>query len=457
LLCSEFMFLMKKILIGLVLLSFTFQSCNKEEIFNESPYNEGESAYSSYALRTAATFPEGFESGTKTSYTAGNVSLGSGQWSFSDALIGTSSSDRKSGTKSARIRNAGFLNTNFNLGFGVNFVTVQHAKYSTTANSTWQFYYSTNNGSTWTQAGTNVTTTSTSLNTSTFTINTTVPTRIRIVKLSGSGILNIDNILVDEPGEAPTRDNHLLLGNPSNATANLSTPNNYLLSKSQYALSYNNSRGTANWVSWHMSNAWKGAAARCDCFATDTQIPSTFYRASSTSFSGSGFDRGHMCPSEDRDGSSTDNAATFLMSNMIPQAPNNNQITWNAFETYCRTLLNQGNELYIVSGGYGNGGTGSNGGITYTLANGAISVPSNVWKAVMVLPIGSNDLSRVSSSTRVIAIDVPNTQTASSQPWYAYRTSVDAIETQTGLNLFNLVNETLQTTLESQVDAVTIQ
>lgn len=413
--------------------------------------------YSPYALRTAALFPEGFESGTKTSYTAGNVSLGSGQWTFSNALIGTSSSDRKTGSKSARIQSSGFIHTNFNLNFGVNFVTVQHAKYGSTANSSWQFFYSINNGSTWTQVGSTINTTSTSLNSVTFTLNTTVPTRIRISKLNGSGIINIDNLLVDEPGESPTRDSHLELGNPSNAITSTTSPNNYLLSKSQYVLSYNNSRGTANWVAWHMSNAWKGSATRCDCFATDTQLPSTFFRASSSSFSGSGFDRGHMCPSEDRDGSSTDNAATFLMSNMIPQAPNNNQITWNAFEGYCRNLLNQGNELYIVSGGYGNGGTGSNGGVTTTLANGAIAVPSRVWKAVVVMPIGSNDLSRVSSTTRVIAIDVPNTQTASSQPWHAYRTSVDAIEAQTGLDLFNLVSSEVQNSIEAQVDAVTIQ
>ena len=103
------------------------------------------------------------------------------------------------------------------------------------------------------------------------------------------------------------------------------------------------------------------------------------------------------------------------------------------------------------------GGTGSNGGITNTIASGAITVPSNVWKAVVVLPIGSNDLTRVSSSTRIIAIDVPNTQTASSQPWQTYRTTVDAIEAQTGLNLFNLISESTQSALESQVDAVVIQ
>lgn len=445
---------MKKIYLMLLATALLLQACKKEEV---TTTDELSNPYSPYALRMAALFPEGFESGTKTSYTAANVSLGSGQWFFSDALIGTASADRKTGARSARVRNAGFIRTNFNLEFGINFVTVQHARHGTTANSTWQFQYSVDNGTTWIQVGSNVTTTSTTLNTATFNLNTTVPTRIRIVKLSGSGIVNFDNISVDEPGEAPTRDSHLELGNPSNATSNLAAPSNYLLSKTQYVLSYNNSRGSANWVAWHLSNAWKGPAARCDCFTADTQIPSSFFRAASTSYSNTGFDRGHMCPSEDRDGSSTDNAATFLMSNIIPQAPNNNQITWNALEAYCRTLMNQGNELYIVSGGYGSGGTGSLGGVTQTIANGAITVPARVWKAVVVLPIGSNDLSRVSSSTRVIAIDVPNTQTASSQPWSAYRTSIDAIEAQTGLDLFNLVPLEIQAAIESQVDNALIQ
>ncbi len=47
---------------------------------------------------------------------------------------------------------------------------------------------------------------------------------------------------------APGRDNALSLGNPSNAATD---PDNYLLEKPQYTLSYNCSRGTANWISWH--------------------------------------------------------------------------------------------------------------------------------------------------------------------------------------------------------------
>jgi hypothetical protein len=47
---------------------------------------------------------------------------------------------------------------------------------------------------------------------------------------------------------------------------------------------------------------------------------------------------------------------------------------------------------------------------------------------LVVLPIGSNDINRVSSATRIIAIDTPNTQTVTDQTWGFYRTSVDAIE-----------------------------
>src|SRR5262245_61603730 len=59
------------------------------------------------------TFSEGFESGTKLSYAAANVTLGSGTWRMTDALIGTSSSDVKTGSKAARVRNSGRITMGF--------------------------------------------------------------------------------------------------------------------------------------------------------------------------------------------------------------------------------------------------------------------------------------------------------------------------------------------------------
>ncbi|RTQ49738.1 DNA/RNA non-specific endonuclease [Hymenobacter gummosus] len=247
-----------------------------------------------------------------------------------------------------------------------------------------------------------------------------------------------------------TRDSHLTMGNPSGAVASTSYPTNYLLSKSQYAMSYHRDRGIPNWVSWHLSSAWVGSTPRQDNFAADATLPSGWYRVTSSSYTGSGFDRGHNCPSADRTGSVADNSATFLMTNMMPQAPYNNQRAWANLENYCRTLINAGNELYIICGSYGTGGTGSAGYKT-TLDAGRVTVPRRCWKVIVVLPEGSSDASRVTTSTRVIAIDTPNDQSVGTT-WGSYRTSVDAIESATGYNILSAVSSTVQSTIEARVD-----
>jgi endonuclease G len=399
-------------------------------------------------------WPEGFNTGSKTSYSSGNVTFGTGSWNLNDAILGKSSSDRKTGTQSVRIQNTGTLTMNFNLNNGATLVSVKHAKYGSEANSTWALFVSSNSGSTWTQTGSTISTTSTTLTTASFNVNMTGTIRFQVRKLSG-GRLNIDDITVNDnlpAGSTPTRDDNLAFGNPSGALANVGAPNNYLMVKSQFALSYNNSRGTPNWVSWHLSSAWKGTAARCDCFTSDAALPTGFFRATTSNYTNTGFDRGHMCPSDDRDGSSSDNAVTFLMTNIIPQAPRNNQITWLGLENYARTLMTAGNELYIISGAYGSGGSGSLGGTTNTIAGGSITVPSRVWKVVLVLPVGTDDVNRVTASTRIIAIDTPNTQSVTDQTWGFYRTSVDAIEAATGLDLLSNISDALEPALEAAVD-----
>jgi endonuclease G len=253
------------------------------------------------------------------------------------------------------------------------------------------------------------------------------------------------------PTPAPTTDENLALGNPSGAVASTSSPTNYLLTKPQYTLSYNRDQGKPNWVSWHLGSADLGNAPRQDDFRADTDLPGGWYQVKATDYVSSGFDRGHNCPSADRTATVADNSATFLMSNMMPQAPNNNQQTWGNLEDYCRTLTRAGNELYIVCGSYGRGGTGSAGYQT-TIASGKVTVPANCWKVVVVLPTGSNDVGRVTSSTRVIAVNTPNNNSLSSA-WGGYRTSVDAIEAATGYDLLSALPSGLQNTLEAKTDA----
>lgn len=54
----------------------------------------------------------------------------------------------------------------------------------------------------------------------------------------------------------------MLMGNPSKATTDKTKKNNYLMVKEHFALSYSNSKGTPNWVSWHLAQKYLGGAPR---------------------------------------------------------------------------------------------------------------------------------------------------------------------------------------------------
>jgi endonuclease G len=95
---------------------------------------------------------------------------------------------------------------------------------------------------------------------------------------------------------------------------------NYLIDMKFYTESYSSSRGTPNWVSWHIDASRIGSSGRLDNFASFLDLPSNYYQVQSNSYSGSGFDRGHNCPSGDRTSSTEANSSTFLMPNMIPQS-----------------------------------------------------------------------------------------------------------------------------------------
>ncbi len=260
-------------------------------------------------------------------------------------------------------------------------------------------------------------------------------------------------------GAAPpeTADVHLLMGNPTDATADINQPNNYLMSKPEYALSYNRDLGRPNWVSWHLTDAWipSNHPSRVDTFRPDPAVLPDWYRVQSFDFSNSGFDRGHMDPNADRESSLPDNQATFLMSNMVAQSPDNNQGPWADFENYLRSVVHGDpthlNEVYIVSGPSGTGGTGSNGGVTTTVAGGHVTVPAFTWKVALVLPDNGSedDISRVTCATTTIAVIMPNAQGIRTNSWQTYLTTVAAVEVLTGYHFFSNLPQPIQNCIKT--------
>ena len=253
----------------------------------------------------------------------------------------------------------------------------------------------------------------------------------------------------------PSSNINLAMGNPSGATANTAFPDNYLLDKPQYVMSYNRSRATSNWVSWYLSSSSRGSAPRQNDFRADNTLPSGWYQVNENDYSGSGFDRGHMTPSADRTSTIADNSATFFMTNMVPQAPGNNQGPWEKLESYLRTQIdaNGGQEIYIIAGSYGVGGTGSSG-TANTIAGGKVTVPAYTYKIAIILSNGTDDVNRVTTTTRVIAVIMPNIDSIRPNDWRPYRTSVDAIEAITGYNYLSNVPQSIQDIIESVTDSV---
>lgn len=233
---------------------------------------------------------------------------------------------------------------------------------------------------------------------------------------------------------------HLILGNPSNAS---NDPNNYLIEKTQYALSYNRERGTPNWVAWQLNRQWLGIAERQDDFRPDDSLPADWYRVKARDYTRSGYDRGHMTPSADRTASTADNSATFLMTNIVPQTPNNNRGAWKELEEDCRQFVEQGRELYIIAGVYGKQ--------QKIGKNQQVTAPTHTWKVVVVLDSPGAGVNGVSERTRVIAVEVPNRKNASDD-WRRYRVSVDELEAKTGYDFLDRVPESIQRTIESRVD-----
>lgn len=524
-----------------LLMLSVFNGC-KDTSLSTTPQTQ--SSNEGIIAETPVYSTESFESGSKGSYAAADVTLSTGVWNLNDVLIGTTVNDVKNGNASARARNSGKLTQQSDRTTGIGTVTIQHAKYGTDAGSTWGLWYSTNSGAAWQQTGSSVNTTTTTFQTASFTLNIAGTVRLEIRKTDGTASrINFDDIVFSDfipdnpapsvssmypayinngvaqftlsvygnnfvstsvvnwngtplttvytssvqldatvpaalvaatgtasitvttpaPGGGttsgltftiiPASSNvHLTMGNPSAAQKNTALPLNYLIERGQYALSYNRDRGIANWVAWQLNSYWTtGNAVDNDQFKTDATLPTGWYRVKTGDYTNSGFSRGHLCASADRKSTQTDMDTAYLMTNIFPQTQANNGGPWAVLETYCRTLANQGNILYIYAGGQGTGGTGLNGYKT-TLANGVLTVPSKTWKVIMVLPAGTNDLSRVSTTTRCIAV-VLNNDLGPFNSWGTYRVSVDSIEALTGYDFFSNVTPAIQAVIEANADS----
>jgi DNA/RNA endonuclease G (NUC1) len=223
----------------------------------------------------------------------------------------------------------------------------------------------------------------------------------------------------------------------------------FIISREQYTLSYNHNRNTPNWVSYEFDATHFGANDRCECFTHDPALPQSFTHLTTADYTGAGdfagykIDRGHMARSFDLTTGTLDNARSFYLSNVIPQAAAVNEGPWKLLEDYLGNLARfQNKEVYVIAGVAGNKAT--------VKGEGKIVIPSAVWKVALVLPRdhGLADVRSFRDIDDVIAVIMPNDPTVDSH-WETYKTSVDEVERVSGYDLLALLPDKLERSVEN--------
>lgn len=460
----------KRILLGILVSVSLFTGWKNKELIYNTPRNK----YKQFAIT------ESFSIGLKSSYKIGDVRLETGNWIFENALIGDLPADKKNGSKSARIK-TGSITMSFDI-YDVKKVLINHAIYGKDKEDFFELLVSTDQGKSFKRLGKLIKSSPDHIQIDSFVnphkgkirikILSNSSSRLNIAAVTFKGIGNprivinkeiqaeakesikssntLSSRMVVKGQDAPAEsgeNSNLYFGNPSKAS--FADPDNYLIDQYYYTQSYNRTKGIPNWVSWHLdkSNIIPNTG-RNNNFAAFSGLPVGWYQVQSNSYAESGFDRGHNCPSGDRTSSVNANLSTFLMTNMIPQAPQNNQKPWADFEVYLREQVKKGNEVYIIMGVYGLGGSGLKGNITSTIDEGRVTVPSNIWKVALILPEGDNDLIRAQNKeATIIAINTPNTNVLATD-WRQYLVSIREIEKATGYDILSVLPRKVQDEIE---------
>jgi DNA/RNA endonuclease G (NUC1) len=225
----------------------------------------------------------------------------------------------------------------------------------------------------------------------------------------------------------------------------------FIVRHAQYTTSYNVNRGTPNWVAYDLNATDFGGEDRCNCFTFDPALPASFPRYTTADYTGSGafagfgIDRGHMTRSFDRTSASLDNAFTFYLSNVVPQASDLNQGPWAILENDLGDLATQQNkEVRIIAGVAGNKGT--------LKGEGKIVIPTSTWKVAVIMPRGRGLADIVDyRDVQIIAVNMPNEPGVRNVPWQTYQTTIDAIEALTGYDLLALLPDKIENIVEAGI------
>ena len=209
-----------------------------------------------------------------------------------------------------------------------------------------------------------------------------------------------------------------------------------------FMLGYSDLRGNPLWVSYKLDpvSEHAGSYPRPQRFKSDWR---NFNLINHDSYSGSGYDRGHMAPNYaiSRLYGRTAQEDSFLVSNISPQKPKLNQKLWQRLEEVeIEYFAKRYHPLWVYAGPIFK----SHG--KRLKSSWLIEVPTAFYK-IYAAPAAAKGM-----PPRLLAFIMPQ-KVKGNEPLDRYLVSVDEVETRTGFDFFSELDDRLEQTLEARVDA----
>ena len=209
-----------------------------------------------------------------------------------------------------------------------------------------------------------------------------------------------------------------------------------------YSLEWSYADKANRWTCYqmHSGNKAQNVTRSDDPFAPDPEIPSQ-YRSNLKDYKGSGYSRGHLCPSADRLCSLEQNEQTFFLSNMQPQWQAHNGGIWLRLENLIRTWTDQCDTLYVVKAA-----TIRSDQVYSQKCNETLPVPKYFYMAVLAYKKSTNTYQALGLWT------LHQNANDSNKNYGDYAITIDELEERTGIDFFCNLPDDIEDDVERKID-----
>lgn len=206
-----------------------------------------------------------------------------------------------------------------------------------------------------------------------------------------------------------------------------------------YSLEYDCTQKSSRWVAFTFNSSTPDKdLGRVGDFTEDPNIP-TQYQTHDGDYTGSGYSRGHLTASSDRQYSAAANKQTFYMSNINPQIQNGfNGNIWAELEKKVQSwgkISNNQDTLYVARGGTIDNKSNI---IKYLKTNNTIPVPKYFYMAILSLKNGQY---------KAIGFWLEH-KVYNNNNYATYALPIDELEQKTGIDFFRNLSDDIENEVE---------